>query len=315
MTAIAFIGLGNMGAPMAENLLNAGHIVHVHDISADAIAKLVARGAHPATSAVDAASRAQIVITMLPTGAVVADLYFGPNGLLASLTNRPLLIDSSTIAADTARKLEAAAQAAGFAMLDAPVSGGVMGAREGTLAFIVGGSRDAFEQAEPILRAMGRSIIHAGESGAGQVAKICNNMLAAILMAGTAEALALGARNGLDPKSLSAIIEKSSGGNFMVERWNPWPGVLPDSPASKGYAGGFQVALMLKDLELALHSAQTSKAAVPLGALARNLFQLHAAAGDDIALRDMSSIQSFYYPQLPTEIPASATKALLKRAC
>lgn len=313
MTDIAFIGLGNMGSPMAMNLLKAGHRVHVHDISADAIAELVARGASPAASAVDAASRAQVVITMLPNGAIVEDLYTGPDGLLASLASRPLLIDSSTIAADTAREIGSAARAAGFDMLDAPVSGGVMGAREGTLAFIVGGAETAFERAEPILQAMGRSIIHAGASGAGQVAKICNNMLAAILMAGTAEALALGARNGLDPKSLSAIIEKSSGGNFMVERWNPWPGVLPGSPASKGYAGGFQVALMLKDLGLAIDSAQTSKAAVPLGALARNLFQLHAAAGDEVALQDMSSIQRFYYPQLAAGAEADPAQPLLKR--
>ncbi|HEX7875768.1 MAG TPA: 3-hydroxyisobutyrate dehydrogenase [Sphingobium sp.] len=304
MTDIAFIGLGNMGTPMAMNLLKAGHAVHVHDISADAIADLAAEGARPAASAVDAASRAEIVITMLPNGSVVEDIYAGPEGLLRSLANRPLLIDSSTIAAATARKLAAAARDAGFDMLDAPVSGGVMGAREGTLAFIVGGAEAAFGRAEPVLRSMGRSIIHAGVSGAGQVAKICNNMLAAILMAGTAEALALGARNGLDPKALSAIIERSSGGNFMVERWNPWPGVLATSPASNGYMGGFQVALMLKDLGLAIDSAQTSRAAVPMGALARNLFQLHAAGDDDIAFQDMSSIQRFYYPQLSSDAEA-----------
>lgn len=183
-------------------------------------------------------------------------------------------------------------------MLDAPVSGGPKGAREGTLSFMVGGDPEAFADAQPVLRAMGRAIFHAGDSGAGQVAKICNNMLAAILMAGTAEALALGVGNGLDPAALSDIFKRSSGNNFMLDRWNPWPGVIEDAPASNAFQGGFQTRLMLKDLGLALANAQAREASVPLGALVRNLFSLHAAAAQENGLQDFSSIQRFYAPSL-----------------
>ncbi|MBA4790767.1 MAG: 3-hydroxyisobutyrate dehydrogenase [Rhizobiales bacterium] len=293
MSRIAFIGLGNMGFPMAANLVRAGHEVRVFDLSADTVQRLAAQGAHGAESPRAAAEGADLVITMVPNGKVVSDLYLGPDGLLATLQGRPLLVDCSTIAPETARTLAAAAQAAGFAMLDAPVSGGVLRAAEGTLSFMVGGAGEALERARPVLEQMGRFVVHAGGNGAGQAAKICNNMLAAIAMAGTAEVMELGARNGLDPVVLTSIMQKSSGGNFFLERWHPWPDVLPDSPSSKGYAAGFQLALMLKDLGLALDNARAHGAAAPMGALAQSLYALRSKEEGAPAL-DFSCIQTLY---------------------
>jgi 3-hydroxyisobutyrate dehydrogenase len=292
MSRIAFIGLGNMGAPMALNLLKAGHELIVFDLVPAAVRALADAGAHTAASAAQAVPGADVVITMLPASKHVEGLYLGENGLLTRIDKRSLVIDCSTIAPESARKVAEAAQALGLAMLDAPVSGGTGGAAAGTLTFIVGGPEDALEQARPFLEKMGKNIFHAGAAGAGQVAKICNNMLLGILMAGTSEALALGVASGLDPAVLSDVIAKSSGRNWATELYNPWPGVMPQAPASKGYAGGFGTDLMLKDLGLAAEAAVSARASTPLGELARNLFALHSKAGH--GKLDFSSIVKLY---------------------
>ena len=251
MSRIAFIGLGNMGAPMAQNLIKAGHTLTVFDLSAAALSKLAESGATVATSANASVKDAEFVITMLPASKHVESLYLGDDGLLAHIPANALVIDSSTIAAQSAIKVAQAAQAKGLSMIDAPVSGGTGGAIAGTLTFIVGGPKADFERAQPVLSQMGKNIFHAGDAGAGQTAKICNNMLLGILMAGTAEAIAMGVKSGLDPAVLSDIISKSSGRNWATELYNPYPGVMPNAPASKEYAGGFGTDLMLKDLGLA----------------------------------------------------------------
>ena len=288
MSKIAFIGLGNMGAPMALNLVKAGHEVAVFDLVAPAMEPVVKAGARGAKSAADAASGAQVVISMLPASQPVESLYLGEGGLLTRIANGVLVIDCSTIAPQSARKVADAAAARGLDMVDAPVSGGTGGAVAGTLTFIVGGEAAVFERARPVLEQMGKNIFHAGASGAGQVAKIANNMMLGIQMAGAAEALALGVANGLDPVVLSDIISKSSGRNWAFELYNPWPGVMESAPAARGYAGGFGVDLMLKDLGLAAEAAMGSRAVVPLGELARNLYALHSAQGN--GKLDFSSI-------------------------
>ena len=288
MSKIAFIGLGNMGAPMALNLIKAGHEVAVFDLVAPAMDPVVKAGARGAKSATDAASGAQVVISMLPASQHVESLYLGEEGLLTRIADGALVIDCSTIAPQSARKVALAAAARGLDMVDAPVSGGTGGAVAGTLTFIVGGEPAVFERARPVLEQMGKNIFHAGASGAGQVAKIANNMMLGIQMAGAAEALALGVANGLDPVVLSDIISKSSGRNWAFELYHPWPGVLESAPAARGYAGGFGVDLMLKDLGLAAEAAMGSRAVVPLGELARNLYALHSAQGN--GKLDFSSI-------------------------
>jgi 3-hydroxyisobutyrate dehydrogenase len=236
---------------------------------------------------------AEIVVTMLPASQHVDQLYLG-EGLLEHIDLSALVIDCSTIAPDTARRVAAAAQERGITMIDAPVSGGTAGAAAGTLTFIVGGDAAALERGRAVLQNMGKNIFHAGPAGAGQVAKICNNMLLGVLMAGTAEALALGVANGLDPKVLSDIIAKSSGRNWATELYNPWPGVMPSVPASNGYAGGFGTDLMLKDLGLAAESAVSTRSPTPLGELARNLYALHSSNGS--GKLDFSSILNLYNP-------------------
>lgn len=295
MTHIAFIGLGHMGRPMAQNLLKAGHTLVVHDVVPAAMEALVHDGARAAASAGQAVEGADVVITMLPASQHVESLYLGDTALVDAMAAGTLVIDCSTIAAESARRVAAAAADKGLRFLDAPVSGGTGGAVAGTLTFIVGGEASHAEDARPILQAMGSNIFHAGPAGAGQVAKICNNMLLGILMAGTSEALALGVANGLDPEVLSGIIARSSGRNWATELYNPWPGVMPDVPASNGYAGGFGVDLMLKDLGLAASSALGSGATTPLGELARNLFSLHSRQGNGHL--DFSSILRLYQPE------------------
>ncbi|WP_288944643.1 3-hydroxyisobutyrate dehydrogenase [uncultured Marinobacter sp.] len=295
MAKITFIGLGNMGGPMAGNLVKAGHEVTVFDLSKDAVAALVSEGAKTADTAHEAANGAECVITMLPAGQHVEAVYLGDDGLLAKLPAGTLVIDSSTIAPETARGVAEVARAKDIPFLDAPVSGGVGGAKAGTLTFICGGSEEAFNKAKPILDAMGKNIFHAGDHGSGQVAKICNNMLLAILMSGTSEALALGVKNGLDPAVLSEIMKQSSGGNWALNVYNPWPGVMEGVPASRNYEGGFLVNLMTKDLGLAFDNAVKNQASIPMGSLARNLFQLHAGQGNGGL--DFSSIQRLYKPE------------------
>ncbi|AXQ31384.1 3-hydroxyisobutyrate dehydrogenase [Solimonas sp. K1W22B-7] len=291
MTQIAFIGLGNMGGPMAQNLIKAGHALAVYDLAPAALEAARAAGATVATSPANAVAAAEVVISMLPASKHVESLYLGTEGLVAQIAPGTLVIDCSTIAPVSSRKVAEAAQARGLAFIDAPVSGGTAGAAAGTLTFIVGGDTAALERARPYLSAMGKNIFHAGGSGAGQVAKIANNMLLAIHMAGTAEALALGVANGLDPKVLSEIMVKSSGRNWSLELYNPWPGVMDNVPASRGYSGGFGSALMLKDLGLATEASIASGSAVPLGELARNLYALHS---QDAGAQDFSSIVNLY---------------------
>jgi 3-hydroxyisobutyrate dehydrogenase len=229
---------------------------------------------------------------MLPTTQTMEDLYLGSGDLLNRVAANTLLIDSSTVAPQSPRKVAAAAQQKNLAFIDAPVSGGVAGAAAGTLTFICGGDAAAVEAARPVLMQMGKNVFHAGSHGAGQVAKICNNMLLAIHMVGTAEALQLGVDNGLDPKTLSDIMLKSSGRNWSLELYNPFPGVMENVPASRHYEGGFKTRLMNKDLSLAMEAAQASGSTTPLGALARSLYALHGRDGNEDL--DFSSIQSLF---------------------
>ncbi|QSX31142.1 MULTISPECIES: 3-hydroxyisobutyrate dehydrogenase [Shewanella] len=291
MTKIAFIGLGNMGGPMAANLIKAGHSLQVFDLMQSAMATLAQAGAKACDSAIEAATGVDVVITMLPAGKHVRGLYLGngaTQGLIEVVNPGTLLIDCSTIDAGSARTVAEAAAAKGLEFIDAPVSGGTAGAAAGTLTFICGGTDSAFERAKLVLANMGVNIFHAGGPGAGQVAKICNNMLLSVLMVGTSEALSLGMDNGLDPKVLSDIIKVSSGGNWTLEKYNPCPGVMENVPSSKGYQGGFMVDLMVKDLGLSQEAALASQSSTPMGALARSLYVSHARAGN--GKRDFSSI-------------------------
>jgi len=265
MATIAFIGLGNMGGPMAANLVKAGHTVKAFDLSSSALAQAAEAGCQKAESAQDAVSGVDFVVSMLPAGKHVESLFVtGEQPLFDLLDSNTLVIDSSTIDADTARRVSAAGAARGIGFIDAPVSGGVGGAQAGTLTFIVGGLEAQFEQARPILECMGKNIFHAGDHGAGQVAKVCNNMLLGILMAGTCEALNMGMKNGLDPRVLSDIMKQSSGNNWALQVYNPVPGVMDGVPASRDYQGGFMVDLMFKDLGLAMEVSQQSASATPI---------------------------------------------------
>lgn len=288
---VVFIGLGQMGLPMALNLVRAGLAVAGHDLSAAALDRFAAQGGRALRGQAgleQAVPRAPVLITMLPAGRQVEALYLGPGGLLARAAPGALLLDCSTIAAHTARRVAEAAAMLGRDFLDAPVSGGTAGAAQGTLTFMVGGTDTALERARPTLEKMGQAIFHAGAAGAGQAAKACNNMLLGIQMIGTAEALQLGLAQGLDAAVLSAIMARSSGRNWVLEQYNPCPGVMPQSPASRGYRGGFAVDLMLKDLGLAQEAALAAGACTPLGGLARQLYALHSQGGEGAL--DFSSI-------------------------
>lgn len=284
---VAFIGLGNMGGPMALNLVKAGYHLTVFDLMPESVKTLTDAGAKAAQSIAACVKDADIVITMLPATEHSKTVYLDKDGVLANAKQGALLVDSSTINADAAREIAKAAKEKGFEMIDAPVSGGVAGAAAATLTFIVGGEATSLEKARPLLEKMGKNIMHAGASGAGQVAKICNNMLLAILMVGTSEALNLGVANGIDPKVISEIIGKSSGRNWVLELYNPMPGVMENVPASRGYTGGFGTALMLKDLGLAQEAAQATKSKTPLGQAVMDLYRQHAANNGKL---DFSSI-------------------------
>lgn len=292
MTQIAFIGLGHMGLPMARNLLNAGHSLSVFDLVASAVNELAAQGARAASSAADAVSAAEVVISMLPASRHVEGLYLGDAGLLSAIAPGSLVLECSTIAPEAARKVHQAAAARGIALLDAPVSGGTAGAAAGTLTFMVGGDAATLERARPILANMGKNIFHAGPAGAGQVAKVCNNQLLAVHMIGTAEAMALGVANGLDPATLAEIMRQSSGGNWSLEKYNPWPGVMPNAPASKDYRDGFAAELMAKDLGLAQEAAQATASSTPMGALALQLYRLLLKQGQ--GKLDFSAVQKLF---------------------
>ena len=277
---VACLGLGNMGLPMALNLIKAGHQVHGFDLVQAQLDAFKAAAGVSAHSALEAAEDAEVIISMLPASRHVEALYLGDSGLLATANPKALLIDCSTISPKVSQAVAAAAKAKGFAMIDAPVSGGTAGAQAGTLTFMVGGDLAAVERARPLLEQMGKNIFHAGANGSGQTVKVCNNMLLGIQMLGTSEALRLGIANGMDPKVLSDIMSKSSGRNWVLELYNPCPGVMENVPSSKAYAGGFGVDLMLKDLGLAIENASDLDASVPLGDLARKLYEVHSKAGN-----------------------------------
>ncbi|WBL62153.1 3-hydroxyisobutyrate dehydrogenase [Stutzerimonas stutzeri] len=277
---IGFIGLGNMGAPMAHNLLKAGHQLSVFDLNAAAVENLVGAGALPVDSPTAIAQgNAELIITMLPAAPHVKCVYLGENGLIASSRAGVMLIDCSTIDPHSAREVAKAAAEHGNPMLDAPVSGGTGGAAAGTLTFMVGGSDADFDRAQPILAAMGKNIVHCGAAGNGQVAKVANNMLLGISMIGVAEAMALGVALGMDAKTLAGVINTSSGRCWSSDTYNPFPGVLDNVPASRGYSGGFGSDLMLKDLGLATEAAKQVRQPVILGALAQQLYQSFSAQG------------------------------------
>ncbi|MHA6477036.1 3-hydroxyisobutyrate dehydrogenase [Stutzerimonas sp. KH-1] len=277
---IGFIGLGNMGAPMAHNLLKAGHQLSVFDLNAAAVENLVGAGALPVDSPTAIAQgNAELIITMLPAAAHVKSVYLGENGLIAHSRAGVMLIDCSTIDPHSAREVAKAAAEHGNPMLDAPVSGGTGGAAAGTLTFMVGGSDADFDRAQPILAAMGKNIVHCGAAGNGQVAKVANNMLLGISMIGVAEAMALGVALGMDAKTLAGVINTSSGRCWSSDTYNPFPGVLDNVPASRGYTGGFGSDLMLKDLGLATEAAKQVRQPVVLGALAQQLYQSFSAQG------------------------------------
>ena len=277
-----------MGLPMALNLLKAGHQVGGFDLVQSQLDAFKAGGGITVNSAADAAHDAEIIISMLPASGHVKALYLGDSGILATANPKSLLVDCSTISPKVSQAVAAAAKAKGFAMIDAPVSGGTAGAQAGTLTFMVGGDAVDVERARPLLEKMGKNIFHAGPSGSGQTVKVCNNMLLGIQMLGTSEALRLGMANGMDPKVLSDIMSKSSGRNWVLELYNPCPGVMENVPSSKGYAGGFGVDLMLKDLSLATENAGDLDANVPLGELSRKLYEAHSKAGNGTL--DFSSV-------------------------
>jgi 3-hydroxyisobutyrate dehydrogenase len=291
MARIGFIGLGNMGLPMAQNLIKAGHQVEGFDVYGAAVEKLKAAGGAGVESARMAVARADVVITMLPSGNEVREVYLGAGGALESANAGTLLIDSSTIDVDSARLVAAAAEAKGLSMVDAPVSGGVGGAQGATLTFMVGGSEAAFIRAKPLLEHMGKTIVHAGGPGNGQAAKICNNMILGVSMIVVSEAFALAEKLGLDHQKLFDISSKSSGQCWSMTSYCPVPGPVPASPANRDYQAGFTAAMMLKDLKLAQDAARSADAVTPLGAQAAALYGLYVGQGH--GARDFSGIIRF----------------------
>lgn len=290
---IGFIGLGNMGSPMAHNLLAAGHQLSVFDLSEVAVEALVAAGGARASSVqAIAAMDCELIITMLPAAKQVKAVYLGEEGLLANVRPGVRLIDSSTIDPLSAREVAAAAEQQNNPMLDAPVSGGTGGAAAGTLTFMVGGSKADFDHALPVLQTMGKNIVHCGPAGNGQVAKVANNMLLAISMIGTAEAMNLGVALGMQPEVLAGIINTSSGRCWSSDTYNPYPGVMENVPAARGYSGGFGTDLMLKDLGLATEAAKHAQQPVLLGALAQQLYQSFSSQGHGAL--DFSAIIKLY---------------------
>jgi 3-hydroxyisobutyrate dehydrogenase len=288
MATIGFVGLGNMGLPMMRNLMGAGHAVQAFDVVAAAAEKASAAGAVVASDIGAVLTGAGAVITMLPAGQQVREVYLGPDGIIARAAPGTLLIDCSTIDVETARTVHAAAAAAGFEMLDAPVSGGVAGAEAATLTFMAGGSEAAFAAAKPILERMGKAVIHAGGPGNGQAAKICNNLMLGISMIGVSEAFALAAKLGLPAQTLFDISSKSSGQCWSLTSYCPVPGPVPSSPANRDYRPGFTAAMMLKDLRLAEAAAAGAGAMVPLGQKAAAIY--HDFVGGGRGALDFSAI-------------------------
>jgi len=287
MANIGFIGLGNMGLPMALNLVKAGHTVTGNDVSPKRMDALATEGGKTVKNLAEIA-QCEAIVTMLPAGQQVRDVYLGANGLIAKAKKGTLFIDSSTIDVETARAVATEAEKEGLLMLDAPVSGGVGGAQAGILTFMVGGTDAAFAKAKPILDQMGKTIVHAGGAGAGQAAKICNNMILGISMIAVSEAFVLAEKLGLDKQKLFDISSKSSGQCWSMTTYCPVPGLVPTSPANRDYAAGFTAAMMLKDLKLAQDAAKSVAAKTPLGAEAADIYDKFVATGE--AGRDFSGI-------------------------
>ena len=283
---IAFIGLGNMGGGMAANLAKAGHEVAAFDLSQPALDRAKSNGCTIAASAEAAVANAEAVVTMLPAGKHVADVY--RSTVFANAPKSAILIDCSTIDVATAKSVEAEAQAAGFTMVDAPVSGGIAAADGGTLTFMVGGSDDGFARAKAFLDHMGKAVIHAGAAGSGQAAKICNNMLLGATMAATCEAFVLAEKLGLEAQTFYDISSKASGQSWSMTSYCPVPGVGPETPADRNYDGGFAAALMLKDLKLAMEAAKEVDAYTPMGGEAEELYQRFVDRGG--AGKDFSAL-------------------------
>ena len=291
MEKIGFIGLGNMGMPMAQNLISNGIKVKGFDVSEEVLKQASKNKIEVCSDTLQASKEIDVLITMLPNGEAVSSV-FNSESLLENIDPSILIIECSTISPKTSKELSLKASSLNLEMIDAPVSGGVKGAEEASLTFMVGGSVESVEKAKPILSMMGKNIFHAGDSGSGQIAKLCNNMLLAIHMSGTAEALSMGVKSGLDPSVLSEIMSKSSGGNWSLDKYNPYPGVMIESPASKDYQGGFLNKLMIKDLNLAKELAQDSKTETPMGDSARNLYDELIEQGlEDL---DFSSVQKLF---------------------
>jgi len=291
MKKIGFIGLGNMGLPMANNISKAGIEVNAFDLSEEALIHAENLGMSIKQDSKGVLEDIDALITMLPNGSSVEKIFLEDN-LLEVINKRTLIIESSTISPGISKKISTIAKNHGISMLDAPVSGGVKGAELGNLTFIVGGSQADLEKGLSLFKIMGDKIFYAGESGSGQIAKLCNNMLLAVHMCGTAETLALGVNNGLDPVVLSEIMKNSSGGNWSLEKYNPYPGVMETAPASENYSGGFLNSLMLKDLKLASELALGSKSTTPMGKLAMQLYE--EMMDDGFGTLDFSSIQKKY---------------------
>jgi 3-hydroxyisobutyrate dehydrogenase len=280
MAKIGFIGVGNMGGPMLVNLIKADHEVTAYDPVAQALDAAREAGAQVAETAAQAAAAGEVLISMLPAGAHVRDVYLGDDGVIAAAGEGALFIDCSTIDVETARAVNQAAADAGFAMLDAPVSGGIAGAEAGTLTFMVGGTDEAFARAAPLLDVMGAKIIHAGRAGNGQVAKLCNNMILGITMIGVSESFMLAKRLGLDWQKLFDISSQASGSCWAMLNHLPVPGIVETSAANNDYKPGFSAAMMHKDLKLAEQAAIASGAATPMGAQAAALYTLFVNAGN-----------------------------------
>ena len=280
MARIGFIGLGNMGGPMVANLIKAGHSLSVFDIAQEHVAASVVLGADAANSQIGVLDKAEFVITMLPSGREVGAVYSGADGLISAASNDTVLIDCSTIDVETARRIHAEAEQRGLMLLDAPVSGGVAGAAAATLTFMVGGAPELFAKAEPILKCMGKAVIHAGDAGAGQAAKICNNMILGVSMIAVCEAFVLAERLGLAPEKLFEISSQSSGQCWSLTSYCPVPGPVASAPSNRDYRPGFTAAMMLKDLRLAQEAAIADGATTPLGAEAAALYGLFVAAGN-----------------------------------
>ena len=291
MEKIGFIGLGNMGMPMAQNLISNGIKVKGFDVSEEILKQASENNIMVCSDSLQASKEIDVLITMLPNGEAVSSV-FNSESLLENIDPSILIIECSTISPKTSKELSLKASSLDLEMIDAPVSGGVKGAEEAGLTFMVGGSVENVEKAKPILSMMGKNIFHAGDSGSGQIAKLCNNMLLAIHMSGTAEAISMGVKSGLDPSVLSEIMSKSSGGNWSLDKYNPYPGVMTESPASKDYQGGFLNKLMIKDLNLAKELAQDSKTETPMGDSARKLYDELIEQGlEDL---DFSSVQKLF---------------------